>query len=216
MSGWSAGLSAPVPDSALSAAIARCVVADARAGRFAAWGTSTVVDEFVGEAVVSEGVATALHRLARVPVRFPVGNAGVLHVYGYWFATRPTPFGYKRDRWLDGRLARAFGLPATAFIPRADPVSTPLQRVLEVAMPVLDEPRQALATADAEVDGVLTRVCLVRATGADATALVYGVAGADGMRLVTTFPVGGDALELIDDFVEHPRWRWNAARVAES
>jgi hypothetical protein len=127
------------------AEIARCVVADARAGRLAAWGWSTVIDEFVGEAVVPDGVVTALHRLAGLSARFPLGNAGLLHVYGYWFATRPTPFGYKRDRWLDGRLARAFGLPDAAFVPGSDPASTPLQRVLEVALPVLHDPRGSLA-----------------------------------------------------------------------
>jgi hypothetical protein len=207
---------APPPTALETAAIARCVVADARARRFAAWGRSTVVDEFVGEAVVPEGVVTALHRLAGLPARFPLGNAGLLHVYGYWFATRPTPFGYKRDRWLDGRLARAFGLPDTAFVPGADPTATPLQRVLEVALPVLADPRDALATADVAVDGLLTRVVLVRDSGSASTALVYGVDGGDGLRLVTTFPVDGDPLALVDEFVASPRLRWNAVAVAET
>jgi hypothetical protein len=205
-----------LPGPGPTAEIARCVVADARAGRFAAWGWSTVVDEFVGEAVVPEGVVTALHRLAALPVRFPRGNAGLLHVYGYWFATRPTPFGYKRDRWLDGRLARAFGLPDAAFVPGADPATTPLQRVFEVARPVLADPRDALAWADVPVDGLLTRVVLVRDAGSTSTALVYGVDGGDGLRLVTTFPVDGDALSIVDDFVESPRLRWNAVAVAET
>lgn len=204
-----------MPDGTRAAAIARCVIADARAGRFAAWGMSTVVDEFVGEAVLAEEVVVALHRLAHVPSRFPVGNAGVLHVYGYWFAPRPTPFGYKRDRWVDGRLASAFGLPREAFIPGADPKATPLQRVTEVGVAVLEEPRSAFATADAVVGDALTRVCLARSAGQDAMALVYGVVAADGARLLTTFPVEGEVSGLVEDFAARPRWRWNAVGVAE-
>ncbi|RQP10282.1 MAG: amino acid deaminase [Microbacteriaceae bacterium] len=214
----SSPIPAPLPTALEAAEIARCVVADARAGRLASWGWSTVVDEFVGEAVVPEGVVTALHRLAGLRARFPLGNAGLLHVYGYWFATRATPFGYKRDRWLDGRLARAFGLPDAAFIPGADPATTPLQRVLEVALPLLADPRDALASADASVDGRLTRVVLARDQGSAATALVYGVDGGDGLRLVTTFPVDGDGDvgAVLDEFVAEPRLRWNAVAVAET
>jgi hypothetical protein len=85
-----------------------------------------------------------------------------------------------------------------------------------VARPVLADPRDALAWADVPVDGLLTRVVLVRDAGSTSTALVYGVDGGDGLRLVTTFPVDGDALSIVDDFVESPRLRWNAVAVAET
>ena len=44
---------------------------------------------------------------AGLAAAFPVGNAGLLHVYGYWFSDEPTPYGFKRDRWVDGALAGA-------------------------------------------------------------------------------------------------------------
>ncbi|MFZ4895941.1 hypothetical protein ACL9RL_15975 [Plantibacter sp. Mn2098] len=100
--------------------------ADAEEGRFARWSLSTVVDEFTGEAVLDRATFEALHRIAglggvddgaadadgdaaRRDVVWPVGNAGLLHVYGYLLSTAATPWGAKRDRWVGGDVARAFG-----------------------------------------------------------------------------------------------------------
>lgn len=126
-----------------------------------------------------------LHAVAGIDAAFPTGNAGLLHVYGYWYSTVPTPFGYKRDRWHDGTLARAFGLPADAFhldAPQAGrpgsapgPGPTLLARVTAAALPVLRRPPAGSLVAEAVVDGRLSRVVLHRAPGADAPALVYGI-----------------------------------------
>ncbi|TQL48225.1 hypothetical protein FB562_1312 [Homoserinimonas aerilata] len=208
---------APAPTAAERAEIARCITADARAGRFAAWGYSTVVDEVVGHAVVPEPLFAELNDLAGLDARYPVGNAGLLHVYGYWFALEPTPFGFKRDRWVDGRLARTFGLDSAAFRLGSDPDATPLQRVAEAAYPVLlDPPSDAVGVAEAVVEGMLSRVVLVRAPGASSTALVYGLDTGDGLRLITVFPVAGDTAELLHDFSAEPRLRWNAASALKS
>ena len=54
--------------------------ADAKAGRFADWGRSTVIDENVGAPVIPRPLFDELHSLAGLPERWPVGNAGALHV----------------------------------------------------------------------------------------------------------------------------------------
>jgi hypothetical protein len=70
-------------------------------------------------------------------------------------------------------------------------------------------------SADAWVDGVLTRAVTFRAPGARATALVHGLDDGHGMRLVTTFPVDGDARALLAEFAAEPRLRWNAVVLAQ-
>lgn len=67
--------------------------ADARAGRFGRWGRSTVIDENVEAAVIPEALFAALHARAGLRAEWPVGNAGLVHVYGYLLSTVPTPYG---------------------------------------------------------------------------------------------------------------------------
>lgn len=199
--------------------------ADADVRRFEHWATSTVIDENTGEPVLDAELFDTLHAAAGITAAYPIGNAGVLHVYGYWFSTALTPYGYKRDRWVDGQLARAFGLPPAAFLlsQESDPAGsgaspvvaapTLLQRVVAVALPALRTPGpETVAVREAAVGDLLTRVTLTRARGAAATALVYGVHGERDWQLVTTFPVSGEVAGLLEEFEQQPRLRWNAAR----
>jgi hypothetical protein len=124
------------------------IEADASADRFSRWGRSTVVDENTGLPVISEELFAELHRIAGLDAVWPIGNAGLLHVYGYLLSTVDTPYGRKRDRWLDGGVARAFGLPDDAFAPwfvapsfaAAARDSTPLERLTTLALPYIDDP----------------------------------------------------------------------------
>lgn len=187
----------------------RFVAADAAAGRLARWGWSSVIDEIVHEAVIEADVFDHLAAAAGREDHFPIGNAGVLHVYGYWFSEVVTPFGKKRDRWADGLLARALDQDSDAFQLREIAGTTPLQRVTTAALPVLAAPQAGvLGSADASVDGVDTRVVLVSNGGQ--TALVYGVDAGAGWQLITAFPFAGDADALLSDFATRPALRWNA------
>ena len=175
--------------------------ADVRAGRFERWGSSTVIDEHVGGPVISAPLFAALHSRAGLAAQWPVGNAGLLHVYGYLLSTVPTPFGFKRDRWLTSTLATAYGLSADAFVPGTSP-RTLLERVTEAADGLSDR----ATVRQQEVTGVATSVALDRRSFGGAWALVYIVEG----RLVTTFTVES-AEQILDEWdAAEPALRWNA------
>ncbi|MER3386988.1 MAG: amino acid deaminase [Microcella pacifica] len=180
---------------------------DVGAGRLEKWGRSTAMDENTGTATVDPALFAALHSRAHVEARWPVGHAGLLHVYGYLLSTTPTPYGLKRERWLDGGLARAYGLADDAFVPWARS-TTLLERVSDAA-----EALVALgATRVQTVDGVESVLALGRARDDGPFALAYAVDG----RLVTTFPVGSAESVLAEWDADAARLRWNAAGEAHS
>jgi len=173
---------ADIDGAGIPAWMAEQIAADAAAGRFARWGRSTVVDENTREPVLSRELFDGLHELAGLGgsagevagagadagIAWPIGNAGLLHVYGYLLSTVETPYGRKRDRWLDGGVARAFGLPADAFAPwfvtPSAVGSTPLERITAVAEAFAADP----------ADGDFTELWIdetggVGSTGAGAT-----------------------------------------------
>lgn len=188
------------------------IAADARHGRFATWGLSTVIDENTGGPVIEVDVFDALHAAAGIDAHYPVGNAGVLHVYGYWFSEVMTPYGRKRDRWQDGELALALGQAPDAFHLSDVGATTPLQRVTAAALPYLEAPgHDVVARGDVRLGGLDARAVLVRADASSVHALIYGIRVEGAWRLITTFPFSGDADAVVAEFVAEPRLRWNAA-----
>lgn len=212
--------------------LAAQVAADAGADRFALWGQSTVIDEHSGTAVLGPDLFDLLHELAGIRARWPVGNAGLLHVYGYLFSEEKTPFGFKRERWTGGGVAAALDLPATHFEPWSvspDGAETLLQRVTDAALPWLHAAPAGLpaevttglaAWLDEWDDAVLARTRVI-ATGQGPAALVYGVrtgrqpgSGAP-LRLVTIFPVAVASEAWLRGLSSGPpRLRYNVAVVA--
>ena len=146
-----------------------------------------------------------LHELAGVDASWPIGNAGVLHCYGYLLSRTATPYGLKRERWLGAELARAYGLPDDAFVPWAG-AKTLLAKAADASMALLASPA---ASRTLFVDGRETRVALSAEVGTGA--LAYAVASEPGTQplLVTTFPVS-DAAALLEEFDAETRLRWNA------
>lgn len=180
----------------LTAALAE----DRAAGRFAAWGRSTVIDENVGAAVLPRAVFDELHERAGLTAEWPIGNAGVLHVYGYLLSTTPTPYGLKRERWLSGELERACGLETGALLPWAG-AETLLSRATAAASALL-------ARSDAvteQFEGRTARIALGAPVPDGSAALAYAV---DGL-IVTTFPVADPV--GVRAGLGAPRLRWNAA-----
>jgi len=74
------------------------------------WGASRNHDENVGLRIVEPGALKVIAHLARhrLPVR--ACHSGLLHTYGYLFSTIRTPFGCKRDRWVEPTVERGLGL----------------------------------------------------------------------------------------------------------
>lgn len=179
--------------------------ADARDDRFARWGRSTVVDENVGAPVLSRPMFEALHDRAGLDAAWPVGNAGLLHVYGYLLSTTPTPYGLKRDRWLGGDLADACGLASDAFVPWVGE-RTLLDRVTETAAGLIaDAPVRRQPLGDREA------VIAIADRQPHPSALAYALdSPVQGRRLITMFPVVDPTALLADLDTESPRLRWNA------
>ena len=46
---------------------------------------------------------------------FTEGSAALNHTYGYLFSEVPTPYGYKRARFVKGIIEKGFGLPVGLF-----------------------------------------------------------------------------------------------------
>lgn len=191
------------PDAVLGAHhwLGGAIEADAATGRFDVWGASTVIDEHTGTPVIAPELFAALHARAAIDAQWPVGNAGLLHVYGYLLSTAPTPYGLKRARWLDGSLARAYGLAGDEFVPWARP-STLLERVTEATSGLLAR----VTTRSCTAGDLEATMALDRSTHDGAWALAYAIDG----RLITTFPVMERATVLAEWDEKPERLRWNA------
>ncbi|MGO2745666.1 amino acid deaminase [Microbacterium sp.] len=177
---------------------------DADADRFAAWGRSTVIDENIGDPVLPRTTFDALHARARLEADWPVGNAGLLHVYGYLLSTTPTPFGLKRDRWLGGDLALACGLAPDHFVPWTGR-RTLLDRASAAARILID----ASPSRQQQVGDATTVIAI--AERARASAIGYAIEMPEhGRLLITMFPVDDAAAVLSGIDAEAPRLRWNA------
>ncbi|MGN8027578.1 amino acid deaminase [Microbacterium sp. 22242] len=188
--------------------LGKAIDADRAAGVFSRWGLSTVIDADAREAVISRALFEALHERAVLPATWPVGNAGVLHAYGYLLSLTPTPYGLKRERWLDGALAAALGLDPVHFLPW-EGSGTLLGRVTDALSALLESGGEF--SWFAPVAGRATLTVLGPERGA--RALGYAVAPTPGSAplLVTLFPVAqADAVRRELDEAS-ARLRWNAA-----
>ena len=195
------------------------IAQDAAAGRFDGWGSSTVIDENTQAPVISRAQFDELHAAAGLTAVWPVGNAGLLHVYGYLLSTVVTPYGRKGDRWRDGELAQLFGLAPGAFLLESAAAAgkTVLQRVTAAALPHLAHPAHGrgdgLVIDDEAPDGsTFFRTTVLSVPGRSSAALVYGVSESGRMRLVTAFPLAGPTPASLDALAaDPPRMRYNAA-----
>lgn len=187
--------------------IAAQIRADAEADRFGVWGESTVVDENTGSPVIPRALFAELHRLGGLPATWPVGNAGLLHAYGYLLSTVETPYGTKRDRWTGGGVARALGLAPATFLPWFVAPSTSLDRLARAIAPALLDPGSSPATVlwvEEESDDVVATTVVVRGPRPHDSALLYAVNGS----LLTAFPFAVTGIDAL--LSEPPRLRYNA------
>jgi hypothetical protein len=194
------------------------IAADRAADEFDHWGQSTVLDENTGTPVLPRALCETLHAHAGLPSSWPVGNAGVLHVYGYLLSTVATPYGFKRERWTGGGLADALGRDPTHFLPWDANPDTLLRRVTEAVLPVLIENPPGSTTvmrfdeAVGTVGDAFFRTAIVSNRSNDHSALIYGVGQGSDIRVVTAFPVAQPTDAWLTDLrSEPPRPRYNVA-----
>lgn len=87
-------------------------------GQKALWGQSLNFDENAKKTIVPPAALDAVLRLAKAPCRMGiVVHAGFMHTYGYLLSNLETPFGYKRNRWLQGEIERGLNLPPGQLSP---------------------------------------------------------------------------------------------------
>lgn len=199
-----AARSASLPQSQWVDELLGHIAADADAGLFERWGNSTLVDSNVGRPVISHTVLRRLLGAAGLRGGMEVLNAGLAHTYAYLFADVPTPYGYKRDRWVDGRLQCILGTERGRLLPVAR-VNTLLANVtaaldahLEVAgydwVDTRDMSRSCLVEEDPG-SGITTTTWLLVRRGVQGAALAYVVtAPGEEPRYVTVFPTDAGAV----------------------
>ena len=178
---------------------------DREHGRFDAWGRSTVIDENIGAPVISRALFDELHRRAGITAQWPVGNAGLLHCYGYLLSLVETPYGLKRERWVTPALAEACALAPDAFLPWLDG-TTLLERAGAVASRII---HGAPSSRTLTVERRPTLVGLTREQGPAALSYAVAAAAETAPLLITLFPVA-DASTVLTEFASTPGLRWNA------
>lgn len=81
------------------------------------WGESLNVDDNTGTLIVEPQILQVLSRMVGVPLDSPIVHAGIEHTYGYLLSLIETPYGKKRDRWVNSYLEQALGIPRPTFAP---------------------------------------------------------------------------------------------------
>lgn len=183
--------------------------------QMAKWASSTVIDDNVQAPVLDERVFSWLHHGVAGAFGFPIGHAGLMHVYGYLLSSVETPYGLKRLRWLTADLANAFGLESSFFFPTASTVPL-MERVASAVLPTLIDPTadsRTILAFDEMIDlQRRMRTAYIMDPMTNSTALLYGSVSGDEVRIVTAFPIGPlTAQSARDRLAEPARYRYNYA-----
>lgn len=187
-------------------AIASQIAKDAADQVFVRWGRSTVVDDNTRAPVLPRGYFEWLHERAGLISDWPVGNAGLLHTYGYLLSAEWTPYGWKRERWVDGELATWLGLDPRMLAPIPHE-GTLLGNLTAALTEIVSGDDPSLPRAGIELvehaDGSPAFVTRLFGASSDGgRALVYSVKSSDVTSeelWISAFPVRVDyARELLD------------------
>ncbi|MEQ9407148.1 MAG: hypothetical protein RIK87_05455 [Fuerstiella sp.] len=89
----------------------------ARFGPLSFWGRCRNVDELAGATIVDPGILQLIADIAGRNMSTTSPHAGLQHTYGYLFSRIETPYGFKRERWLETEIENAFGLHPTTMGP---------------------------------------------------------------------------------------------------
>jgi hypothetical protein len=84
------------------------------------WGRSLNFDENTNTLIVEPAILRLIGELAGVPLKGRIVHAGLEHTYGYLFSLIETPYGKKRDRWIQPDLDQGFGFQVPTLRDRPD------------------------------------------------------------------------------------------------
>ena len=86
-------------------------------GPMSFWGRSHNFDELANAQIVDPVILQAIGHFANRQLSIRCPHAGLQHTYGYLFSVLKTPYGYKRDRWLETSIEDAFRLDRSTLSP---------------------------------------------------------------------------------------------------
>ena len=88
-----------------------------RMGPLSFWGRSINFDELANQTIVDSAIIQLLSQISGKKLSRKWPHAGLQHTYGYLLSLIQTPYGMKRDRWIDTSLETAFGLNHSVLSP---------------------------------------------------------------------------------------------------
>ncbi|MEO1529182.1 MAG: hypothetical protein AAFX06_27495 [Planctomycetota bacterium] len=88
-----------------------------RNGPLSYWGRSLNHDEFADQTIVPPVVIRIFSLITGKTLSETTPHAGLQHCYGYLFSNLETPYGYKRERWVETGLEEAFRLHPSTLNP---------------------------------------------------------------------------------------------------
>jgi len=191
----------------------------------ATWGEAinfnqTADGGFGAEPIVALAITDELAALAGVaPHRDRVVHAGVQHTYGYLFSVLPTPYGFKRARWVQPTINDGFGLPPQTIAPvpvagtllgnvtwlagsiafagepelerahSAPSLVAPAVQALDIASLRIKRLTETVTVAGRAVALRTDFVELPHPSEAASTLLIYSIRDSGASRLITAFPI---------------------------
>lgn len=151
------------------------------------WGRSVNTDELANQDIVAAEILSLLGEITGVPMRPPGFHAGIQHTYGYLLSRIETPYGFKRDRWIQSTIEDGFGLPRQSLqpLPRRGTLLGNLTVFLS-QLSLRDQPP-------------------VKIVGSMANLNLDEIAHTNGHRIVESFQLGGDPKKRQSNFKQQPR-----------
>lgn len=186
------------------------------------WFSSTIIDEHTAQPVLHRETFEWIDQFVSGTTRWPVSHAGLAHTYGYILSSAWTPFGWKADRYLDGKLAAALNIGIDDLTPWAargtvlSNLTDALDAMTSSEKPsyIIEERGQLVGPLGVPRDGTLrTRIFEGSALQAERL-LVYTIEFAEPTveRYVTAFPMGEGGVGMLLNDTES-RSRFNVAET---
>lgn len=81
------------------------------------WGESLNFDSGAKKKIIDDKILIELQNFFKLISDNHIVHAGITHTYGYLFSNLETPYGYKRKRWIDPEVNRAFNFLQMSLSP---------------------------------------------------------------------------------------------------